>query len=123
MSEPRDRDLMTNAIDEEQIKRARRIELDRHRRRRGLLRQQLSTPDGREYVWGQLEAAGIYRDCIGDAVEMAAFLGRRRLGLELLIELTTFHASEYLQMQNEAMAREDRARRENAAARTPPAGA
>lgn len=116
-----DRDLVTNAADETQVKRGARKEKDRERRRRSLLRQQMSTPDGREFVWSELEAAGIFADCVGGVEAVYGFLGRRRQGLELLVEVMTHHAKEYLLMQGEAIARDERERRDNAAARTPAA--
>ncbi len=116
-----DTDLQTNAADPAQVDRGKRKERDRERRRRALLRQQLSTADGREFVWTELAAAGIFEDCYGSIEAVSAFLGRRRRGLELLVELMTFHAREYLLMQSEALSRDERERRENVAARTTPA--
>lgn len=118
-----DRDLVENAADERQVTRAAQEERARVRRRRSLMRQQLSTPDGREFVWNQLQDAGIFEDCSGPVEVVYAFLGRRRAGLKLLIEVMQSHSKEYLLMQGEAIARDKREREGNAAARTSAAAA
>jgi hypothetical protein len=108
--------LQTNAADGEQLGRAKRKVADRLRNRGALVRQQMSTYEGRMFVWEELAAHGIYEDVSGPVEVVYQFVGRRREGLRLLAEVTK-HPQFYLQMQSEAMARADRERRENQAAR------
>lgn len=113
----RDTQLQTSATDVDQLAHAQRKEKDRARRRFTLLRQQLSTPDGREFVWQELERHGLYQAIYGPVEFVYTQLGRRAAGLELLADLQR-HPQAYLQMQNEAIARDEREARENQAART-----
>lgn len=119
-----DRELVTNAVDEEQIARARRKVRDRERRTLALWRQQMSTADGRELVWSLLGECQIF-EYIGGADVNAVYmqLGLRNFGAQLLARLMANHSREFLLMQNEAMARDQRERQENVAARTAPAAA
>jgi hypothetical protein len=113
-----DRDLVRNAADPEQVARADAKVRDRDQRRVQLLKMQLGTYGGREFVWEELRRHGIYDLASGPAEVVYPFLGRRSAGLELLAECAV-HPEAYLQMQKEAMARDDEEARESAAARTP----
>jgi hypothetical protein len=113
--------LQTNAADEAQITRARRKVKDRRRREHALMAQQLSTYDGREFVWRELERHGIYREIGGTTDAVFTALGRRSAGLELLADVMS-HPQQYLLMQNEAMVRAERESKDNQAARTAAAG-
>jgi hypothetical protein len=113
--------LQTNAGDDEQVSAGRRIERARERRRRAVLRQQLSTTDGREYVWGLLAEMRIFAAIHGDEQQVYMALGLRNYGTAKLAELVARHPKEYLLMQQEAMARTEREQREALAARTKPA--
>ena len=110
--------LQTNAIDDGQRKHADRKVKEKGRRRVALMRQQLSTADGREFVWLMLRELGLYEDAQGDVERVYGFLGRRRAGLRLLGEVMQ-HPQRFLEMQAEAMARDERDNQENDAARTP----
>jgi hypothetical protein len=109
------RNLQTNAASETQASRVRRKVKDRQRRAHRLMRQQLSTADGRELIWNELAQHGLYEDCSGDVATVYAFLGRRREGLRLLADVMR-HPDHYLLMQQEAMQRDERDAAENQAA-------
>lgn len=111
--------LQTNAADEAQVAHARRKTKERKRRAYRLMRQQLSTPDGREFVWNELQEHGLYADAYGNAEAVFAFLGRRREGLRLLGEVMK-HPRLYLEMQREAFERDARDAAENEASRVNP---
>lgn len=77
-------------------------------RRRSLVATQLSTPEGRAFVWAELERHGIYDLLLefSDAHAVGVFLGRRNAGLELLREvMSPDHADAFLLMQGEALQR------------------
>lgn len=112
--------LQTNAADPDQVAHGARREKDGRRRRNALLKQQLSTPDGREFVWSELERHGIHDDVMGSTEELQRFVGRRSAGLELLREVYR-HPEAFLLMQQEAIARAQREADSNKAARTAPA--
>jgi hypothetical protein len=111
------RDLVTNAADPEQVKRAGRKTSDRVKERAHAMRVQLSTPEGRAFVWTELSRHGIYEDCAGPIEIVARFLGRRSAGLELLAEVVR-HPKLFLLMQGEAMGRDEADAAENVAAHT-----
>ena len=110
--------LQTNAADPEQVEHGARKAKRQQRRRTALMRQQLSTPDGREFVWELLRELGIYGDAFGSPEVVYGFLGARRKGLKLLAEVMQ-HPERFLEMQAEAFDRDDRDGEENKAARTP----
>lgn len=107
--------LQTNAANLRQRNFAHRVEKRRAARRSTLLRAQLATVEGREFVWGELERHGIYDLVTGAADAVYPFLGRRQAGIELLQELMRDHPTFYLQMQAEAVERVAREQREIAA--------
>lgn len=111
-------ELQTNAADERQIQFARRKAKRDKNRKRSLLKHQLSSADGREFVWNELERHGIYEDIAGPVDIVYARLGRRSAGLQLLGAVME-HPELYLQMQAEAIARKKRDAEENDASRTP----
>jgi hypothetical protein len=101
------RELQTNARSPRQVARAVRTTDDRQRHADDLMGEQLSTPAGRELIWGELQRHGLYDDVAvaGEVGLVYAFIGRRRAGLELL-ERVMRHPQAYLLMQKEAMARD-----------------
>lgn len=111
-------ELQTNAADEQQLQFARRKAKREKARRRGLLKHQLSTAEGREFVWNELERHGIYEEIAGPVDVVYPRLGRRSAGLQLLGAVME-HPELYLQMQAEAMTRKKRDGDENRASRTP----
>jgi hypothetical protein len=111
------RALQTNARSRRQVVRAERKTTDRARRADDLMREQLSTPLGRELIWNELERHGLYEDVTGGVETVYAFLGRRRVGLQLLAEVMR-HPRAYLLMQQEAIARDQREALETEAAAT-----
>jgi len=113
-----DRAEVRNAADREQVRDAARRERRRAEERRGLVRRQLSTYEGRQFVWDELTRHRLFESITVQSSMIYALSGRRDAGLELLAEVQ--EASElYLQMQNEAIARKTRDDRETDAAHTP----
>lgn len=112
--------LTQNAADPAQVKFARRREQRHLEERRALVRHQLSTVEGRRFVWEELGRHGIFESITVQSSMIYALSGRRDAGLELLAEAQAFPEL-YLAMQGEAMAREARDDRETAAVQTAPA--
>lgn len=112
MNEP----LQTSAIDEEQLQFAARKEKDAARAQLARWRRQLSTEEGREFVWTELFGEFRLFDHI-DSADLQA-LGVRNTALRLWA-LVQRHPDLFLQMQNEAIARTKRERDERRASRTP----
>ncbi len=96
MTEP----LQTNAADPEQLAFARQVERDRLTRKLARWRQQLSTQEGREFVWEELFF--VLFQYIGPGDEQT--LGARNEELRRFQEANK-HPDLYLQMQREGMAR------------------
>ena len=68
------------------------------------LRAIMATVGGRRYLWALLGSCGVFLDTAGtEPLLLGRFMGRRSLGLELLIEIMTICPDEYLVMQSEAM--------------------
>lgn len=84
------------------------------------MQTQLGTYQGREFVWSVLEKCGVYDLVDGPNEYVHQFLGRRRVGIELFIEVKDQHPEAYLLMQKEAIARAGREDLANAAAQTAP---
>lgn len=108
-----------NAADPEHVKRAGRRARRVDERRFNLVAQQMATPEGREFVWQELERREIFHsvDAIGsDVMAVGMFLGKRETGLKLFVEIKGLHADSYLLMQSEAIARAKRDAAEQQAA-------
>jgi hypothetical protein len=67
-------------------------------------RAQMSSVQGRRFVWAWLSETGIYRDCTAtESYQLGRFAGKRSFGLQILGELLSICPNEYLLMQSEAM--------------------
>lgn len=114
--------LVKNAADVEQVRYAERKTKDRASRELQLWRAQLSTPDGREFIWSTLRHFGLFESGVGlSADALFALEGRRDVGRRWWSFITSRLPREFLTMQREAMDRDERDARGNAAARTAPA--
>jgi hypothetical protein len=106
--------LVTDATDPRQQEFARRKERDRELAERARWRHQLSTKEGREFLWVEIfGACGMFAHIAPDQVEA---LGVRNRALRWWAFVTS-HPQLFLQMQNEALERERKERREFAAQR------
>lgn len=104
--------LVTNASSPRQAQRARRKIRDRAKTDQALMKQQLSTYEGRQFVWREIEKHGVYEDIVTESDALVReLLGRRREGLRLLVEAGRFPELTN-QMTAEARARADADRRE-----------
>ncbi len=112
------RALVTNAANRDQVKDAGRREKRRAEQRRGLIAKQLSTYEGRQFVWEELTRHRLFESITVQSSMIYALSGRRDAGLELLAEVQG-SAEHYLLMQNEAIARQAREDRETDAQHTP----
>lgn len=112
MNEP----FVTNATDVEQLEFAERKLKDDQRRYHELWRLQLSTYEGREFIWRLLGQLPGTEDIYGDQAFVYRQLGRRSVWLELELEIAK-HPELMLQMRNEAVKREQKLRREIAGQR------
>lgn len=115
-----DAPLVENATDQEQVTRARHKTKDARLHRTGLVAHQLSTLEGREFVWEELQRRGIHDRVTApgtDLVAIGVFLGQREAGLTLLTELMQDHPDAYLLMQREALQRAKREKDEREAAK------
>ncbi len=108
------RDLVKNAADVGQLKRAEQILARRARRDVEDLREVLQTLPGRRLVGRWLRKCGIYESCTALDTRIYVLSGRRDIGLELLGEVVQHHEL-YLQMEKERRDLVRREERENAA--------
>jgi hypothetical protein len=115
-----DRAQVRNAADPEQVRRAARRDRRRADDRADLVKAQLSTYEGRRFVWEELARHGLYESITVQSSMIYALSGRRDAGLELLAEVQQ-HADLFLLMQSEAIKRAERDDRETDAAHTPSA--
>lgn len=115
-----DRAQVRNAADRDQVRRADRRDRDRLERRHELMRRQLSTREGREFVWQELERHHLFESITVQSSLIYAMSGRRDAGLELFAEVLE-HSELYLLMQQEAILRARQDDRATDAAHTPSA--
>jgi hypothetical protein len=113
--------LTGNAANPDAVNFAKRVKKREAGRRYVLLRAVLSTYEGREFLWQELERHGIHDLVSGPSEVVYTFLGRRNAGIELFVELKDAHGDGYLLMHKEAIERIARAEREIEAAQTLPA--
>lgn len=99
------RSVVRNAADEKQVAFGGKHEARQAQLRRELVRDQMATARGREYVWAQLEAAGVYDIHDGPLELVYARNAVANEGRRLLAELMTLHPDAFLHMQAEALLR------------------
>jgi hypothetical protein len=116
VSSPATPPLVTDTTSTRQAERARRKTKDRIKTDHALMKHQLSTYEGRQFLWREIERHGVYEDIVtaSDAL-MRELLGRRREGLRLLVDAGRFPEL-CNQMVTEARQRSDFDRREAQAA-------
>jgi hypothetical protein len=102
-----DEQLQTNAADPAQLAEAQAIVRDRGRRRAELWRRQLSTAEGREFVWDiVLRELGMFHRIAGSPEAVYGQAALHNLAVEWLRVDITPHRDLFLQMQNEALKRD-----------------
>lgn len=108
--------LVTDTASPRQADRAKRKTRDRLKGDAALMKHQLSTYEGRQFVWREINQHGVFEDIVtaSDAL-VRELLGRRREGLRLLIEAGRWPEL-CNQMVTEGRARADMERREAMAA-------
>ena len=98
-------DTIENFYDSEQIEKNKKLTEEAKRKRvRDLndLRMVLKTPEGRRFIWKILSNAGIFRDPFTlNSNETSYGLGRRRIGLDLLIDLNDAEPLAFAKLQSE----------------------
>ncbi len=73
-------------------------------------RTTLESYAGRVVVWRILEMCGVFSDCGStDHADMAAFLGKRRIGLRIMSEIHQHHDKAYQLMEQEELGRQYKA--------------
>lgn len=109
-------DGQVSTTDPDELKERVEQKRELQRDRRAAMRQQLSTPEGRRFVWELLLEGGLFEDIVGAPEHVFRALGRRSAALKLYAEATE-HSDLYLLMQGEAV-RRDRERKANRRRRT-----
>jgi hypothetical protein len=71
----------------------------------------LSTPQGRAVIWRFLGQAGIYEEAFTGNSSTFYKCGKQAIGLWLLGEITEADAKGYIKMQQEALNRDEEAKR------------
>lgn len=88
-SSPRERKLRARAKHDAQV-------------RKTVVQSLMSHPDGRRYVWLELEKTSVFaqtfREGPGAALNMSFLEGKRAIGLALITEVTRWCPKEYWQM-------------------------
>lgn len=111
------RPLVKNSGDPVQVAFGKRREQSVAKRRHALIAKQMSSYEGRAFVWSELERHHIFESIVADAPRIFVLAGEHNKGLELYQEIVVFPAL-YLEMQREAIARADRDTSEIEAAHT-----
>lgn len=112
--------VQTNAADPAQLEHARRTVRQQARRRRELWRWLLSHGEGREWLWEiGLRELGMFHHIGGSLEEVYGQASKHNLACEWMRVDITPHRDLYLQMQHEALKREELQRRGNRASRAP----
>lgn len=108
MAKPkRERALVGNASDPEQVKRATDVERARAERQINDRRAVMSTVEGRAECWRRLSDCGVFDGSMGaDPQWTAYYVGRRSVGLKELADVMKHFPDLYLLMQSEAMKRD-----------------
>jgi predicted HD phosphohydrolase len=115
----RDRSLVRNAADQQQVRWANRKVDRREEVFQSALRAVMATPAGRLVLAELLERAGLYVSSYAHSgSEMCFREGRRSFGLELLADLTRASESDYEQLERERRQRARGDEREAEAIRT-----
>lgn len=113
------RDLVRNAADPDQVKRAERRERKLEELFRAALVATLATEAGRAVCWGLLERAGVYRSIWTPNAEIHYRAGRQDFGHELMALILAADEDLYLTMEREARSRKRKDNAETDAAHTP----
>lgn len=103
--------LVRNAASPKQNARARRKVADVRKQRSQRMRLQLSKYEGREFLWELISDCKVFEDIVGSNEAVREQLGERRIGLRLMADAAA-HPELFRQMQVEATARAEKARRE-----------
>jgi hypothetical protein len=96
--------IQQNASDDLELAIAEQLESELAREQFRADREQLSHYEGRAWVWGQIEDAGVFRDISGPLEAVYAALGQRKPGLKLLLRCQA-HPDLFMQMWQEALKR------------------
>lgn len=99
--------LVRSASDAKQVAYAEKVKERREQERRDLVRAQMSSPQGRAFVWGELARLGVHDYEAGPLPieSLAYYTGRRAGGGELAAEVRFHHPDLYHVMMQEAAAR------------------
>lgn len=101
--------LVGNAADPEQVKRAGQKEREARAWELTDLRQVLSTPQGRRFVWKYLCLCGVFRSSVDHDPNMVYFHeGRREIGLALMADVVEADPAAYQLMADEARLEEQK---------------
>lgn len=86
-----------------EAKTERQLEAEKRKRDREQsdLKKILATPEGRRFVWGLLEQAGVFRSSFTGNSQTFFLEGRRDLGLQLLAKVFAAKPEAFAQMQRE----------------------
>jgi len=100
-------DNIENFYDTEILKRNDKLSAEGKRiRQREIsdLRRILKLPEGRRFIWSQLGKAGIFHDSFSLNSNQTGYnLGKRSMGLDLLIDLNEADVGAFAQLQSEYM--------------------
>lgn len=99
------RSLVKNAGNEKQVRYAKKREQRQIQQERELLRDQLSTPRGREREWALLEQFGIFDTHDGPMEYVYAMNAVANVGRRHYARLMADHPEAFLLMQQEALLR------------------
>lgn len=104
----RDRALVKNAADPQQVRRAARKETDLAADRAARLQHVMQTALGRAAIWDLLEDAGVFRSIWSPSAEIHYRAGRQDFGHELMARVIDADEHAFLAMEAEARQRKRR---------------
>jgi hypothetical protein len=116
-----DEPLSRNAADPEQVRQAGAQQDEAARHADAELRAQLGTPAGRAWYMARISKCGVFGNIGGTNEDVHRALGRREVGLELLIAARR-HPDLYAAMWSEEIARSTATNDSRRAAQVPRAG-
>ena len=83
--------MTDNAADRKSVRKKEKAARQAELRRQQVVRELMSTRDGREWVWDKIADCGVFsKVSIGDPHMLAMFTGHRNAGVDLLNEVMLF---------------------------------
>jgi len=101
MDKEKDKALVKNAADKEQVKAAGSKEKRRREKELSDIRELLRTPGGRRFMWRYLDRCGVYRSSFTGNSQTFFLEGERNIGLQMITDIMDADPGLYIEMIKE----------------------